>query len=94
MGALLPWLFFGVGCASLLYAIAIGVAETGDPPYVNNDHLQQSAIVASPVLFNLAIVWAAVARRKVTALLMTIAGAGFCLLGWWILHWDIPTLFQ
>jgi hypothetical protein len=90
----LPWLLFGSGCLAFLYSVAVVVAEAGDPPYTRNDHWQRIGIIACPVLFNAAVVLAAVARRWIATALIAAVATGCCLLGWDIVHWDIPKLFQ
>jgi hypothetical protein len=90
----LPWLLFAGGCLALLYSVAVVIAEAGDPPYTKNDHWQRIGIIACPVLFNAAVVLAAVARRWIAAGLIAGVAAGCCLVGWDIVHWDIPKLFR
>lgn len=89
----LPWLLFGGGCLAFLYSVGVVVGETGDPPYTKNDHWQRFAIIACPVFFKASVVLAAVARRWTATALMAVVATGCCLLGWYIVHWDIPKLF-
>jgi hypothetical protein len=94
VSALLPWLLCGGGFFAFLYSVEAVAAEIGDPPNPENDHWQRLAIIACPVLFNAAVILAAIARRWITTGLLIAIGAGCCFVGWNIVRWDIPNLFK
>ena len=78
----LPWLLFGVGFFEFVYAAGSVAGEVGDPPNTKNDHWQRVAIIATPLFLNISVIVAALRRQWLSAILLAIAAAAICGLGW------------
>jgi hypothetical protein len=90
----MPWLLFGIGFFAYLLSVGIAIAEIGDVFVTQNDRSQRFALIACPVLFNVAVVWAAFVWRAIAAGLFAMFSGGLCLLAWRLLGDEFQRPFQ